>query len=117
MARAVARATASAARVNSVISPRLRPDWPVPRANRVSPSLMVCTGLMARASPSWATVARRWAWGLVIWASVATTPRVVLLPARMALGASPRSSASRAPSNCWPSAVRAPASSWPVCGW
>ena len=62
--------------------------WPVDRANKVSPSLIVCTGRMARARPSWPAPARRWARALVSGASVATTPMVVLLPARMACGAS-----------------------------
>ena len=51
-ARAVAMAVASAAMVASTIMPGLLPLRPVPRLKRVSPSDMVCTGLMLRASPS-----------------------------------------------------------------
>ena len=58
-ARTVARAVASAAMVASTIMPRLLPARPVPRLNRVSPSDMVCTGLMLRARPSCAAMARR----------------------------------------------------------
>src|SRR5574344_236668 len=115
-ARAVAMATASAARVKRVIKSSALGAWPVARANRVSPSLMVCTGLMLRARPSCPTVARRWAWALVRAASVAITPRVVLLPASNGRAAMPLSSASRAPSGCRPSSVRQPASKAPVRG-
>src|SRR5574344_1734148 len=116
-ARAVAMATASAARVKRVITSSALGAWPVPRANKVSPSLMVCTGLMARARPSWPTVARRWAWALVSAISVATTPMVVLLPASKDWGAWPCSRASRAPKSWRPSLLRQPASNCPVRGW
>ena len=53
-------------------------------------------------------VARREAWALVITASVAITPMVVLVPASSGLGASPRSRARRVSSRALPSAVRAP---------
>ena len=75
---------------------------------------MVCTGLMALASPACPATARRWACTLVSCASVAITPMVVLLPASSWCGGSPRSRARRAARRALPSAVRAPARGRPV---
>ena len=108
-ARSTARAVTSATIVPSTIIPAGLPAWPVPSANSVSPSNCVCTGLMARASPSCATCASWCACALVMTASVAITPMVVLVPASRGCGSSPRSSARRAVQQPPPSAVRAPA--------
>ena len=76
----------SAAMVPSSIMPGDLPARPVPSANSVSPSDMVCTGLMLRARPSCPTVASREACALVMTASVAITPIVVLVPASSGCG-------------------------------
>ena len=60
---------------------------PVPRANIVSPSRIVCTGRTASASPSCEIDASLFASSLLSVALVATTPMVVLLP--NGTGASP----------------------------
>ena len=77
MALTTAMAVTSAAKVLNSIMSAAWPLAPVAKANRVSPSMGVCTGQMLRAKPSWATCAKRWAWGLVSTASVAITPMVV----------------------------------------
>ena len=53
---------------------------PVAAANIVSPSIGACAGSTARASPSCAMIASRFACGLVSAASVTTSPIVVLVP-------------------------------------
>lgn len=115
-ARSVARAVTSAARVDSTIMPGERPASPVPSAKSVSPSDSVCTGLMARASPSCAHTASRRAWAFVMVASVATTPIVVLVPASSVFGTSPASSARRVSRSPSPPALRAPATGRPDSG-
>ena len=50
---------------------------PEARQNTVSPSIIECSGRIARAMPSWATAATLLAWALVSAASVSTTPIVV----------------------------------------
>ena len=80
----MARATQSAAAVCSSTSsmPVTAGRSPVARANTVSPSNAVCTGDSARASPSWPTPASFWQPALDSVTSVATTARVVAVPAR-----------------------------------
>ena len=113
----VASATTSAAKVLSSIMSAVWPLVPVPSANNVSPSMGVCTGQMLRAKPSWATCAKRWAWGFVSTASVAITPMVVLLPALGLVITWPVSWACRMSSSSrLLGAMRAPAKSWPVRG-
>ena len=115
-ARSVARAVASAASAHSSSMPGFLPARPVPRVNSVSPSSWVCTGLMLRARPSCAATARRCACALVMTASVATTPMVVLVPASSDCANSPRNSARRVSARRNPSAVRAPATGCAVSG-
>ena len=50
---------------------------PVASTKTVSPSIGVCTGRIARASPSWAATATRWQADLLSAASVAITAMVV----------------------------------------
>ena len=81
-----------------------------------SPSDIVWTGLIARASPSCALVARRLACAFVSFASVATTPIVVFVPGSTMRAASPSSNARRESRSALPPAVRAPAMTRPVSG-
>ena len=107
--------TSAAITPSTVISPG-RPLPPVASANSVSPSVMVCTGRMQRASPSCAMVASLLAWALVSEASVAITPMVVAMPASARPGKSPRRIAATLSSAARPSAVRAPARMRPEAG-
>ena len=76
----VACAVASAAiTVNSNMSAGLVSAH-VAMANKVSPSNVVCAGLMLLAKPSCALMANRLACALFKVALVATTPMVVLVP-------------------------------------
>jgi hypothetical protein len=79
-ARSTARAVASAAAMPSSVRSGLESAPPVARQNSVSPSLIVWTGLMLRASPSCAICAILVASALVSAASVAMTPIVVAPP-------------------------------------
>ena len=96
------------------------PLAPVDRANKVSPSDTVCTGLMLRARPSWATLASCLAWALVSTASVPMTPMVVAMPAGASaeslLGQRPLQIAARMSSGVRPSSANAPARMRPLRG-
>ena len=60
----------------------------------MSPSIIECSGRMARAMPSWATAATLAAWAFVSEASVSTTPIVVASDGRPAAYAAARTSRS-----------------------
>ena len=77
-ARRMASETASAAKAPIAVTSARVEDEPVDSANRVSPSAIVCAGLMARAMPSCDISAIFFICALVNPAAlVATTPMVV----------------------------------------
>lgn len=80
MAFTVAWAVASAAITVSSIMSAGPVSAQVAIANKVSPSKVVCAGLMLLAKPSCALMAKRLAWALVKVALVATMPMLVLVP-------------------------------------
>ena len=92
-ARTIASDSTSAASAPMIVDAGLAVQRPVARANTVSPSPVVCDGLIARARPSSAISATRFISAFVSRALVATTAIVVFSPARGRAAAGERAGA------------------------